>query len=105
MVVLFTCSVCDTRSAKKISKQAYHSGVVVVQCGGCKNRHLIADRLGIFEDPGWDIDQYANSRHITSIEGVMELTAEDLLGATSNSNSSSSSSSSSADGDDGVGQK
>ena len=74
MVLMFTCTVCDTRSARKISKQAYHHGIVLVRCGGCKNRHLIADRMGVFEDTlplpragiskgpmvgtGWDIQKY-----------------------------------------------
>ena len=52
----FTCKKCSSRSSHELSKQAYHHGTVLVQCPGCKNRHLIADHLKIFSDTGITLD-------------------------------------------------
>jgi len=48
----FTCTApnCSTRSSHTFTKQAYQNGIVLVQCPGCKNRHLIADHLSWFKD-------------------------------------------------------
>jgi len=48
----FTCTVpnCNTRSTHQFSRRSYESGIVLVECPGCKNRHLIADHLGWFKD-------------------------------------------------------
>jgi len=48
----FTCTVenCGKRSTHQFTKQAYEKGIVLIQCPGCHNRHLIADHLGWFKE-------------------------------------------------------
>lgn len=50
--ITFTCTVakCGERTSHMFTKHAYHNGIVIIQCPGCKNRHLIADNLGWFKD-------------------------------------------------------
>ncbi|KAF9054712.1 DNL zinc finger-domain-containing protein [Panaeolus papilionaceus] len=64
--ITFTCTVpdCNERSTHEFSKRSYEKGIVLVQCPGCKNRHLIADHLGWFKD---------------STDGGKLKTVEDLL--------------------------
>ncbi|KAG2046229.1 zf-DNL-domain-containing protein [Suillus hirtellus] len=50
--IIFTCTAeaCSHRSSHTFTKRAYERGIVIVQCPGCKNRHLIADNLDWFKD-------------------------------------------------------
>ncbi|CAI5744675.1 unnamed protein product [Peronospora destructor] len=83
-VMVYTCSVCETRSAKTISKHGYYKGVVLVRCPKCENLHLIADRLGWFEDKSTDVEsllqQKAEKVRFVTADNVLELTENDILG-------------------------
>ena len=78
---MYTCKVCNHRSGRKISKQAYHKGVVLVRCPGCEKLHLISDHLGVFEEPGWTIEsilkQHGENVHVVNSENILEFTRKD----------------------------
>mmetsp|Transcript_36496 Transcript_36496/g.53504 ORF Transcript_36496/g.53504 Transcript_36496/m.53504 type:complete len:259 (+) Transcript_36496:75-851(+) len=96
LAIIYTCTVCDTRSAKKFSEQAYNHGVVLVRCPKCENLHLIADHLGFFEDGGsWDIESFMKEkgesvRAVTN-ENVLELTMADIMGSSASNSGSNES--------------
>ena len=71
---VYTCKVCDHRSERKISKHAYHKGVVLVQCPSCMKNHLVADNLGWFEDKAVNVEDLAARVG----EFVWKITSEDL---------------------------
>jgi hypothetical protein len=91
-VMMYTCSVCDTRSAKQITKQSYHEGTVLIRCPGCQSLHLICDHIGIMGDKGWNIEDYLKEHQNQAIgrpsgdagEQIIELNSNDASGTKSN---------------------
>lgn len=91
LAIIYTCTVCNTRSAKKFTERAYNHGVVLVRCPKCENLHLISDQLGYFSDEkdgkGWNIETFMkeigkedNIKVATEGEEVLEVTLSDVLG-------------------------
>lgn len=78
MQIVFTCTVCNTRNSRKFSKVSYEKGIVIIECDGCSNNHLIADNLGWFPDTGCkNIEEIlaAKGEKVKRIDGCWEITS------------------------------
>lgn len=78
MMIAFTCKKCDTRLAHAFSKQSYTKGSVLIQCPGCKGRHLIADNLNIFRDENVNIEQLLQAQGQSVATTTEDLAFEDI---------------------------
>ncbi|EUD65927.1 hypothetical protein C922_03651 [Plasmodium inui San Antonio 1] len=84
MVLMFTCKICEKRSVKKFSKQAYNNGVVIIRCPSCENLHLISDQLGWFQEGKTNIEDILKQKGENvirkfSYNNLLEI--DDLLNA------------------------
>lgn len=77
-MIAFTCKKCDTRSSHVFSKQSYQTGTVMIQCPGCKNRHLIADNLKIFDDKNVNLEQILAAKGESVATTTDDLAFEDI---------------------------
>jgi len=83
MIMAFTCTVCESRNTRLVSKHSYEEGTVVVICKGCENKHLIVDHLGVFGEKGWSFNQaleaVGEDVKVVSKEGeLLELLKENV---------------------------
>ncbi|VVC24797.1 Zinc finger, DNL-type [Cinara cedri] len=79
MQIIFTCTVCNTRNSRKFSKISYEKGIVIIECDGCSNNHLIADNLGWFPDTGYkNIEEIltAKGEKVKRINGCWEIVSK-----------------------------
>lgn len=85
LAIIFTCTQCETRSAKQFTEHSYKHGVVIATCPGCQNKHLIADNLGFFSEDkteGWNIEtamsKLGENVRVATNDDVLELSLEDI---------------------------
>ncbi|KAM9928528.1 hypothetical protein OXX59_001799 [Metschnikowia pulcherrima] len=78
LMIAFTCKVCDTRSSHTFSKQSYTKGSVLIQCPGCKNRHLIADNLNVFRDEKVNLEDLLRAKGESVAQSTEDLAFEDI---------------------------
>ena len=78
LMIAFTCKVCDTRSSHTFSKQLYTKGSVLIQCPGCKNRHLIADNLNVFRDEKVNLEDLLRAKGESVAQSTEDLAFEDI---------------------------
>lgn len=78
LMIAFTCNKCETRSSHTFSKQAYTKGSVLIQCPGCKNRHLIADNLKIFRDNNVNLEDILKAKGESVATTTDDLAFEDI---------------------------
>lgn len=84
MLAVYTCKVCETRSARRISKSAYEKGSVLLCCPGCKKLHVLSDHLGYFDDATVDAAKILEERgetvrRLSNSDALLELLTEDDL--------------------------
>ena len=78
LMIAFTCKKCDTRSSHTFSRQSYYKGSVLIQCPGCKNRHLIADNLKIFSDDNFNLEEVMKAKGDSVATDTQDLAFEDI---------------------------
>lgn len=78
LMIAFTCKKCDTRSSHTFSKQSYTHGTVLIQCPGCKGRHLIADNLKFFRDNNVNLEDLLAAQGESVAKDPSDLAFNDI---------------------------
>ncbi|KAL2810834.1 DNL zinc finger-domain-containing protein [Aspergillus granulosus] len=75
-MLAFTCKPCSHRSVHRVSKHGYHRGTVLIQCPGCKNRHVISDHLKIFLDRNKTLEDIMKENGERMVQGRIDTDME-----------------------------
>ncbi|KAL3460240.1 DNL zinc finger-domain-containing protein [Aspergillus heterothallicus] len=75
-MLAFTCKPCGDRSVHRVSKHGYHRGTVLIQCPGCKNRHVISDHLKIFLDKEKTLEDILKENGQRMVQGRIDTDME-----------------------------
>ena len=77
LLLAFTCKKCETRCVKRFHRHSYYHGIVIVQCPGCRGKHLLADHLGWFENEKRTIEDVLKERgekvDRVSLQGLLTI--------------------------------
>ncbi|KAL3701732.1 hypothetical protein R1sor_019754 [Riccia sorocarpa] len=79
--VIFECRECEALCLKRVQKEPFEIGVVMVRCLECRSVNLVADNLGLFTEKG-SMKKFLFERGVDprfGDEGSYELLVEDLV--------------------------
>ena len=64
---------------KTFTKKAYHTGIVIITCDGCDNKHLIADNLGWFRDTSINVEDLAKEKGQQAVKVLNNIKLQQIL--------------------------
>ncbi|ETO15024.1 hypothetical protein RFI_22345 [Reticulomyxa filosa] len=92
MMIAFDCGNCGTQSARICQKKVYYEGLVLMQCRGCNQWHLMSDHLHWFvEDDKFRVDEQFKNKSLEEIKEMVLTTIQQKKGASSKTEASTQS--------------